>query len=42
MVQDEEPLPEPDTLWLPCCICNKNLVLVSEGYDTCQECLDKA
>lgn len=32
-------IPLEESKWLPCCCCKTNLVNVSEGYDTCRECL---
>lgn len=28
-----------EPIWAPCCICHKNQVCVSEGFDTCEECM---
>ncbi len=36
---DEYALPE--AVWLPCCVCRKNPVCVSDGWDTCDECLGR-
>lgn len=36
---DREPMPEPEPQWIPCVGCRENLVCVTDGFDTCAECL---
>jgi hypothetical protein len=36
---DEYDPPEAADVWLPCCVCRRDLVCVSDGYDTCGSCL---